>query len=112
MKYKMVGLRVVDALRKEGKGTVQACRQTESLVGISERSAQRKRTQNTGTVSLVNDTREFESNGCSTGSRVTYARVTRTTVFAHYCTGHTVNMTVRSAVNATVPRGRRAGIFP
>ena len=37
---------------------------------------QRKRTQNTGTVSLVNDTREFESNGCSTGSRVTYARVT------------------------------------
>ena len=73
---------------------------------------QRKRTQNTGTVSLVNDTREFESNGCSTGSRVTYARVTRTTVFAHYCTGHTVNMTVRSAVNATVPRGRRAGIFP
>ena len=38
MKYKVVGLRVADALRKEGKGTVQACRQTESLVGISERS--------------------------------------------------------------------------
>ena len=27
------------------------------------------------------------SNGRSTCSRVTYARVTRTTIFAHYCTG-------------------------
>ena len=40
---KIVGLIVVDALRKEGKGTVQACRQTESLVGISERSLRKWR---------------------------------------------------------------------
>ena len=60
----------------------------------------------------MNDTRELESNGRSTCSRVTYARVTRTTVFAHYCTGHTVKMAVRSAVNITVPRGRRADLFP
>ena len=39
----MVGLIVVDALRKEGKGTVQACKQTESLVGISERSLRKWR---------------------------------------------------------------------
>ena len=38
-----VGLIVVDALRKEGKGTVQAFRQTESLVGISERSLRKWR---------------------------------------------------------------------
>ena len=49
---KMVGLIVVDALRKEGKGTVQACRKTESLVGISERRKWRKSYYTRGEIAI------------------------------------------------------------